>query len=91
MLFRSVWAQMGLGGFGGCPLGASTGSVVSWALRVLRSPGAAAPGAVVVAISSVGGGRPVVGVADRVSVYSGDEDLVDDELAVKGQPVKTAP
>ena len=45
----------------------------------------------VVAISSAGGSRPVVGVADRVSVYSGDEDLVDDELAVKGQPVKTAP
>jgi hypothetical protein len=46
---------------------------------------------VVAASSFAGGGRWLLGWRITRSVYSGDQDLVDDELVVKGPPVKTAP
>ena len=70
--------------FGGC-------RVSSWLSLSHRGRPGSDPGLVVVASFFAGGGRLVAGVADHEIVYSGDEDLVDDELAVKGPPVKTAP
>jgi hypothetical protein len=60
--------------------------------RGTRSPGAAALCSTVeAAFFFAGGGRLVAGWRITRSLYPGDEDLVDDELAAKGPPVNAAP